>query len=90
MSIAPPTPTTTPMIVFFEDELRPELLDELLEPLMPGVDVEVILAILVTGSTELLVTTDWMVWLLLMVVKVVTTPTVRLDVIAVVRTEVTG
>jgi len=30
----------------------------------------------VKGSTELLVMTDWMVWLLLMVVKVVTTATV--------------
>jgi hypothetical protein len=78
------------MIVFFEDELSPELLDELLAPLMPGVEVDVILAVLVTGSTELLVTTDWIVWLLLIVVKVVTTATVRLDVNAVVRTEVTG
>lgn len=90
MSIAPPTPTTTPMIVFFEDELSPELLDELPAPLMSGVEVEVILAVPVTGSTELLVMTDWMVWLLLMVVKVVTTATVRLDVNAVVRIEVTG
>jgi hypothetical protein len=90
MSIAPPTPTTTPMIVFFEDELSPELLDELPAPLMSGVEVEVILAVPVTGSTELLVMTDWMVWLSLMVVKVVTTATVRLDVNAVVRTEVTG
>jgi hypothetical protein len=64
------------MIVFFEDELRPELLDELLAPLMPGVEVDVISAVLVKGSTELLVMTDWMVWLLLMVVKVVTTATV--------------
>jgi hypothetical protein len=47
MSIAPTTPTTTPIIVFFEDELSPELLDELLEPLMSGVEVDVILAVLV-------------------------------------------
>jgi hypothetical protein len=78
------------MMVFFEEELSPELLDELLEPLMPGVEVEVISAVLVTGSTELLVMTDWIVWLLLIVVKVVTMATVRLDVNAVVRTEVTG
>lgn len=77
------------MTVFFEDELSPELLDELLEPLMSGAEVVVTLARVVTGSTELLVTTDWMVWLLLMVVNVVTTATVRLDVMAVVRTEVT-
>lgn len=89
-SIAPPTPTTTPMMVFFEDELSPELLDPLLSPLMPGVEVEVILAVVVTGWTELLVMTDSMVWLLLMVVKVVTTATVRLDVSAVVMTEVIG
>ena len=57
-SIAPPTPTTTPMIVFFEEVLSPELLLALLSPLMPGVEVEVISAVLVTGSTELLVMTD--------------------------------
>jgi len=78
------------MMVFFEDELSPELLDPLLSPLMPGVEVEVILAVVVTGWTELLVMTDSMVWLLLMVVKVVTTATVRLDVSAVVMTEVIG
>jgi len=57
-SIAPPTPTTTPIMVFFEDELSPELLPALLALLMPGVEVEVILAVLVKDSTELLVMTD--------------------------------
>jgi hypothetical protein len=89
-SIAPPTPTTTPIIVFFEDELSPELLDALLSPLMPGVEVEVILAVFVTGTTELLVMTDWMVLPLVTVVNVVTTATVLLDVSLVVKTEVTG
>jgi hypothetical protein len=90
MSIAPTTPTTTPIIVFFEDELSPELLDELLEPLMSGVEVDVILAVLVKDWTELVVMTDWIVWLLLMVEKVVTTTTVRLSGNFVVMTEVTG
>jgi hypothetical protein len=78
------------MMVFFEDELSPELLDPLLSPSMPGVEVEVILAAVVTGWTELLVMTDAMVWLLLMVVKVVTMAIVRLDVSEVVMTEVIG
>jgi len=45
------------MMVFFEDELRPELL-ALFSPLMPGVEVEVVLTVVETGSTELLVMTD--------------------------------
>jgi hypothetical protein len=49
------------MIVFFEDELSPELLDALLSPLMPGVEVEVNLAVVVNCWTELLVMTDSMV-----------------------------
>ena len=89
-NIAPPTPTTTPIMVFFEDELSPELLELLLSPLIPGVEVEVIFAVLVTASTELLVTTDWMVRLPLRVVKVVTMATVLLEVCAVVITEVIG
>jgi len=55
---APPIPTTTPMIVFFEDELNPELLELLSAPLIPGVEVEVIFAVVVTASMELLVITD--------------------------------
>jgi hypothetical protein len=57
---------------------------------MPGVEVEVILAVFVTGTTELLVMTDWMVLPLVTVVNVVTTATVLLDVSLVVKTEVTG
>jgi len=57
-NIAPPIPTTTPIIVFFEEELNPELLELLFSPLIPGVEVEVIFAVVVTASTELLVMTD--------------------------------
>ena len=56
---------------------------------MPGVEVEVILAVVVRGSTELLVMTDEIVWLPLKVVNVVTTATVLLDVSLVVMTDVT-
>jgi hypothetical protein len=56
--MAPPTPTTTPIIVFFEDELSPELLDPPFSPLMPGVEVEVTLEVVVNCWTELLVMTD--------------------------------
>jgi len=67
-SAAPTTPTTTPMIVFFEDELSPELLEPLLSPLRPAVDVDVTLAVVVTGEAELVVMTDDKVWPSLMVV----------------------
>jgi hypothetical protein len=73
-----------------EDELSPELLDPLFSPLMPGVEVEVTMEAVVNCWTELLVMTDSKVWLLLTVVKVVTTATVLLVVSSVVMTEVTG
>lgn len=42
--MAPPTPTTTPMMTRLEEELRPELFELLLPPAKPGaaVDVEVV------------------------------------------------
>ena len=53
-TIAPPMPTTTPMIIRFEEELSPELLELLSPPLKPGdgVDVDVD-----TGTTALVVKT---------------------------------
>jgi len=90
MSAAPTTPTTTPMIVFFEEVLSPELPDPLLSPLTLGVLVEVTFAVEVKGTTELLVRTDDTTWPLVVVVNVVTTAIVLLPVSLVVKTEVTG
>jgi len=89
-SAAPTIPTTTPMIVFLEDVLNPELVELLFCPLTLGIPVEVTLAVEVTGTTELLVRTEDMVWPLLTVVNVVTTATVLLPVSVVAKIEVTG
>jgi len=78
------------MMVFFDEELRPELLALLPLPLTLGVEVEVILAVVVNGTTELVVTTEENVRLPLTTWSVVTTATVRLDVSLDVMTEVTG
>ena len=61
------------MIVFFEDELRPELLELPLPPLRLGELVEVGLLLDVTGRRALLVTTLEKVLLPLMVMMVVVT-----------------
>lgn len=78
------------MMVFFDDELRPELLEPLLSPLRPAIDVDVTFAVVVTGEAELVVMTDDKVWPSLMVVRVVTTGTNVLLVSFVVKTEVTS
>jgi len=74
-------PTITPMIVFLELELRPELPPPL-TPLTVGADVEVILPVEVNDSTLLPVLAVTKVWPPVIVVYVVTTGTVRLPVVA--------
>jgi len=76
------------MMVFFEDELKPELLALLVPPLTLGDEVEVILAVVVIGITALLVMTEENVRLPLTVSNVVTTAIVLLDVSFVVKTDV--
>jgi len=89
-SAAPTTPTTTPIIVFLEDELRPELPEPLLLSLRPATDVEVALIVDVNCEAELVVTTDVMTCPLLVVVKDVTTGTKVLPVSLLVKTDVTS
>jgi len=71
--MAPPIPTTTPIMVFLLEELSPELPELPLLPLRLGVPVEVDLLLVVTGTRPLLVMTWAIVLLSLTVMIVVTT-----------------
>ena len=54
-SIAPPMPTTTPIIVFFVDLLNPELLPSF-PPFSPGALVEVALPVVLEAEALLVMT----------------------------------
>jgi hypothetical protein len=68
--MAPPTPTTTPIMVFFCDDERPELPEPPLSPFRPGAPLEVAL---LAEAEALLVMTREIVLLPLTVTRVVVT-----------------
>lgn len=83
MRAAPPTPTTTPIIVRFDPELRPELPEPPSLELRLGVVVLSVTAV-VTATRALVVSTWEKVLLPLTVRTVVTTSLVALDTLVVV------
>src|SRR5205814_2089230 len=76
--MAPPTPTTTPIITFFCDGLTPELLEFPLLELSPGAAVDFVVG-LVTGIKALVVRTEAKVLLPVTVMTVVTNSCVALE-----------